>query len=401
MTLTVAALPRPRDVLGGFGVYVHVPFCAHRCWYCDFNAYAGLDHLADAYMDALVRDVVEGLSAPAEADLGERPVVTSVFIGGGTPSSVDAKHIVRVIDALRTSWPLHPAAEITIECNPESVEPEKLERYLSAGVNRISFGVQSLDDELLQHLGRTHDADTALRALRMAWSAGFGDVSADLIFGIPGETDDAWRRSLDGVLACSPTHVSCYGLTYEDGTPLAAWKRLGKVVPVPDDDVASRWEMADAVLGGSGLERYEISNWSRPGRRCRHNDLYWLCGEYVGFGAGAHGHLASGVGSVRSWTVRSPERYMRMVNDGVRPIAGSEEIDLRTRAAEAMLLGLRRTEGADARLFTSLVGMSVEDVFGAELDIGQRRGLISWDGQAARALQPLLADEACRLFAQG
>jgi oxygen-independent coproporphyrinogen-3 oxidase len=392
-------LPRPRDVLRTFGIYVHVPFCAQRCWYCDFNAYAGLDHLADAYMEALVRDVTEGLSAPAEADLDERPIVTSVFIGGGTPSSVDAKHIVRVIEAIRASWPMDPGAEITIECNPESVEPAKLERYLSAGVNRISFGVQSLDDGLLARLGRTHDAGTALRALQMARTAGFGDMSADLIFGVPGETDDAWRASVEGVLECSPTHVSCYGLTYEDGTPLAAWKRLGKVVPVPDDDVASRWEIADALLGRAGLERYEISNWSRPGRRCRHNDLYWLCGEYVGVGAGAHGHLTSPAGSLRSWTVRSPERYTGMVAEGVRPIAGAEEIDLRTRAAEAMLLGLRRTAGVDARMFASLVGMPIEDVFGAELTHGVQRGLISWDGEAVRVVQPLLGDEACRLFA--
>ncbi len=399
MTLITAALPRPRDVLNAFGIYVHVPFCAHRCWYCDFNAYAGVDHLADAYMDALVCDVTEALSRPDGADLDERPVVTSVFIGGGTPSLVDPKHIIRVVDAIHSSWIVDPGAEITIECNPESTEPGKLEAYLSGGVNRISFGVQSLDDELLARLGRTHDSETAVRALRMARAAGFGDVSADLIFGIPGETDYQWRRSLEGVLECSPTHMSCYGLTYEDGTPLAAWKRLGKVVPVPEDDVATRWEIADAVLQRAGLERYEISNWSRPGHRCRHNDLYWLCGEYLGVGAGAHGHLASAAGSSRSWTVKGPERYIRMVAEGERPVAGAEEIDLRTRASEAMILGLRRTEGVDAGRFAALVGRPIEDVFGFELAQGRERGSISWDGRSVQVVRPLMGDEACRLFA--
>lgn len=393
MTLAVAALPRPRDVLGEFGIYVHVPFCAHRCWYCDFNAYAGLDHLARSYMDALVRDVTQGLSAPA--DLGERPIVTSVFIGGGTPSLVDANEIARVVDAIRSSWTVAPGAEITIECNPESIDGRKLESYLRAGINRISFGVQSLDDELLVRLGRTHDARTALTALRAARSAGFEDVSADLIFGIPGETHDAWRSSLDGVLACEPTHVSCYGLTYEDGTPLAAWKRLGKVVPVPDDDVASRWEAADAVLTAAGFARYEVSNWARPGKHSRHNDLYWRCGEYLGVGAGAHGHLDT----ARSWTVRSPERYIRRVADGERPVAGAETIDRRTRAAEVMLLGLRRTAGVDTGVFEALVGDSIDAVFGPEMALGGERGLISRDGASVRVLDPLLGDEACRLFA--
>ncbi|MGH2760639.1 MAG: radical SAM family heme chaperone HemW, partial [Actinomycetota bacterium] len=285
MRPAIAALPRPRDVLDAFGIYVHVPFCAHRCWYCDFNAYAGLDHLADAYMDAVIRDVTEGLSAPDGAGLDARPAVTSIFIGGGTPSLVDARHIVRVLDAIRASWTVEPRAEVTIECNPESVDRAKLESYLAAGVNRISFGVQSLDDELLARLGRTHDAGTAVNALRMARSAGFDDVSADLIFGIPGETHEAWLASLEGVLACAPTHESGSGLTYEEGTPLAAWKRLGKVVAVPDDEVAARWDAAEAMLTSAGLQRYEISNWSRPGRRCCHNDLYWRCGEYIGVGA--------------------------------------------------------------------------------------------------------------------
>lgn len=398
-TTTVAALPRPRDVLHEFGLYVHIPFCAHRCWYCDFNAYAGLDHLADAYMDALIRDAGRALSAPESAVLDARPVVTSVFIGGGTPSLVDARHIERLVAAIRDAWPVAPGAEITIECNPETAGRDKLEAYLAAGVNRVSFGVQSLDDALLARLGRTHDAATALRALEAARAAGFDNMSADLIFGVPGEDDAAWRSSLEGVLACDPAHVSCYGLTYEEGTPLNAWRRIGKVIPVPDDEVAGRWELAEAVLIEAGLVRYEISNWARSGYEARHNDLYWRCGEYLGIGAGAHSHVATHDAAVRSWTVKSPERYVRDITQGGSPVAGEETIDARTRASDVMVLGLRRSSGVAADTFAQLVGRSISDEFGAELNRGRTRGLISWDGETACLLRPLVGDEAAVLFA--
>lgn len=400
MTTVMHALPRPRDVLGTFGLYVHVPFCEHRCWYCDFNAYAGLDHLADAYMAALVDDIRQALSAPVDADLAERPVVTSIFIGGGTPSLVDARWIAALLDAVDDSWTVDRGAEITIECNPESVTETKLHAYRDAGVNRISIGVQSLDDELLERLGRVHDAGRAVDALRFARRVGFSGVNADLIFGIPGEDDDRWRSSLDGVLACDPTHVSCYALTYEEGTPLHAWRRLGKVVPVPDDDAARRWAVADESLTSAGLVRYEISNWARPSSEARHNVLYWSCGEYLGIGAGAHSHLASPAGAVRSWTVKGPERYIRDVSEGRRPIAGDEVVDGRARAAEVLFCGLRRAEGVGGAAFRALTGRELGDVFGPELVAAADDGLLFWDGMVAR-LTPrgtLLADEVLRRF---
>lgn len=396
----VATLPRPRDATGEFGIYVHVPFCVHRCWYCDFNAYAGLDDLAPAYMDALARDAGEALSAPEDADLDVRPVVTSVFVGGGTPSHVQARLLVRVLDAIRASWDVAPGVEITVECNPESVDAEKVDAYLAAGVTRLSFGVQSLDDRLLGSLGRTHDAATAVRAAAIARACGAEDLNLDLIFGVPGEDDAVWRDTLAGVLALEPAHLSCYGLTYEDGTPLEAWRRLGKVVPVPDDDVARRWEIADATLATAGFERYEISNWARIGRACRHNRLYWSCGEYLGIGAGAHGHLASCDGSVRSWTVRSPERYTREVAAGVGTVAGSERVGPAERASEAMFLGLRRVEGVAASAFRALTGADLEETFGARLREQAARGLLTWDGDRARLTGrgTLLANEAVAAF---
>jgi putative oxygen-independent coproporphyrinogen III oxidase len=392
-------LPRPRDVSGEFGIYVHVPFCSHRCWYCDFNAYAGLDHFADAYMEALVRDVELALSAPAGSDLAQRPPITSVFIGGGTPSLVPAASIARVVAAIRGAWDVAVGAEVTIECNPESLDAEKLGVYLDAGINRVSIGVQSLDRVLLERLGRTHTAGRALDALRLAHDSGFDNVSADLIFGIPGEDDDTWHASLDGVLGTGVQHVSAYALIYEDGTPLEQWRKLGKVIPVPDDDVADRWEVAERVLSAAGLERYEISNWCRPGRESRHNSLYWACGEYLGVGAGAHSHVATSAGAVRSWTVKGPERYVRAVTSGERPVAGSEEIDERTRGAETMLLGLRRRDGVALEDFAAVVGRPIEEVYGAELERGRARGLLDVRNGRVRAVDPLLLNESGVLFA--
>jgi oxygen-independent coproporphyrinogen-3 oxidase len=396
---TLTALPRPRDVLHEFGIYVHVPFCTHRCWYCDFNAYAGLDHFAEAYMDALVRDIELARSAPNGADLDTRPVVTSVFIGGGTPTLVPAQSIARVMRAVRDAWPTSPEAEITIECNPESLDASKLDTYLEAGINRVSIGVQSLDPELLARLGRTHSARDAVERLRLARSRGFENVSADLIFGVPGETDDTWRISLEGVLACEPTHVSCYALTYEEGTPLDSWRKIGRITPVDEDAVAARWETAEATMTMHGFGRYEISNWAKPGAASRHNSLYWRCGEYLGVGAGAHSHLANADGTVRSWTVRGPERYIDSVRAGSTTVSGSEHIDGRTRASEVMILGLRRTEGVGFDDFTELVGRPISEVFSDELRRGLAQGLLDAGGERVRLVNPLLGNAAAVLFA--
>lgn len=396
---TIQTLPRPREVTGTFGIYVHVPFCSHRCWYCDFNAYAGLEHLAGRYMAALAADAREALSAGGR--LGDdRPAVTSIFVGGGTPSLVEASSLVAVLDAVRDAWPVAPDAEITVECNPESADEAKLAAYLEAGVTRLSFGVQSLDDTLLGRLGRIHDAATAVRALHRARDVGFTSLNADLIFGIPGEDDRTWRSSLEGLLACPVTHLSCYGLTYEEGTPLHAWRRLGKVAPVPDDDMARRWETACTLLDDAGFRRYEISNWALPGEESRHNGLYWACGEYLGIGAGAHSHLSGDEGSVRSWTLKPPDGYAAAVEAGRPPVAGHEEIDPDARAAEVMFLGLRRAGGVAPETFRALTGRDLEEIFGPQIDRAAAQGLVVWDARGVRLTDrgTLLANEVVSSF---
>jgi oxygen-independent coproporphyrinogen-3 oxidase len=377
---------------------VHVPFCVKRCWYCDFNAYSDLDDIAPAYMAALARDAELGLSAPV--DLGDRPIVTSIFIGGGTPSHVAASSLVAVIDAIRAAWPVADDVEITIECNPESAEPSKVAAYRAAGATRLSFGVQSLREPLLQTLGRAHDGATALRAIRGARRAGFDELNADLIFGVPGESDDDWRASLEGILELDTGHVSCYGLTYEEGTPLHAWRRLGRVTPVPDDDAARRWEMADEMLAGAGYARYEISNWARPGRECRHNLLYWSGGEYLGIGAGAHSHVADRRGSVRSWTLKPPGGYVRSVQSLRSTVAGSETIGLTQRASELMFLGLRREAGVADEDFAALTNLDLRQTFGSQIGRGVARGLLETTPGRVKLTHTgtLLANEALMDF---
>jgi oxygen-independent coproporphyrinogen-3 oxidase len=322
-----------------FGVYVHIPFCASRCDYCDFATWTDRAHLIDAYVDACAHDVAvrhaEGM-----------PPATSVFFGGGTPSLLRADQLLRILDEI----PRTPSAEVTVECNPDSVDAEKLESYRRRGVNRLSFGVQSMVPHVLTALGRTHDPDNVERAVQLARGAGFERINLDLIYGTPGEEAGDWRRSLDGALALGVTHISAYALTVEPATALG--RRVAAGAPAPDDDVqADDYLCADDTLGSAGLQWYEVSNWAVPGEECRHNELYWTGGEYAGIGCAAHGHT----GGRRWWNVRTPERYIAAIESGASAQAGAEQLDDATRAEEAFALALRTRGGAVARAAASSV----------------------------------------------
>jgi oxygen-independent coproporphyrinogen-3 oxidase len=316
-----------------FGVYVHVPFCASRCDYCDFATWTDRAHLMDAYVDACVADLER------RREEGHPPA-TSVFFGGGTPSILPADRLVRILDAV----PRAAGAEVTVECNPDSVDREKLAAYRAAGVDRLSFGVQSMVPRVLAALGRTHDPDGAARAVRLARDVGFTRVNLDLIFGAEGESLDDWRRTLDGALALEPDHVSAYALTVEPATALGRQVAAG-LTPAPDDDEqADKYLAADDALHAAGLAWYEISSWARPGQECRHNLLTWAQGEYLGIGCAAHGHT----GIRRWWNVRTPERYIERIARGASPEGGSEALDAPARADEALVLALRTRDGAVA-----------------------------------------------------
>jgi oxygen-independent coproporphyrinogen-3 oxidase len=323
----------------GFGVYVHIPFCRHRCHYCDFNTYEGQDDLHGPYVDALVTEI--------ERWSGEVRPATSVFFGGGTPTLLPVEDLARILAAIRERVGLAPDAEITIEANPETVDARTFEALLDAGFDRFSMGVQSLAPRVLEGLGRTHTAERALTALRDARSAGADNVNLDLIYGSIWERPGDWEETLGRVIDAAPDHISAYALTIEEGTPLGTLVSTGRVADVDPDVQAERYEAARARLRAAGFEHYEISNWARPGQACRHNLLYWSQGDYLGFGAGAHAHLAGR----RSWAVRLPRDFIDAVAGGAATEAGSETLGAETRAGEALMLGVRVLAGVDVAGF--------------------------------------------------
>ncbi|MGH9041941.1 MAG: radical SAM family heme chaperone HemW [Acidimicrobiia bacterium] len=330
-----------------FGVYVHIPFCASRCDYCDFATWTDRAHLMEAYATACVDDIGRRYSE------GGFPPATSVFFGGGTPSLLPGPLLARILDAI----PRAPGAEVTVECNPESTDAARIDAWRASGVNRLSFGVQSLQAHVLASLGRVHDPALAVRAVARARAAGFDNYNLDLIYGGAGESPDAWRATLEGALALDPPHVSAYALTVEPGTPLARRVAVGDVAAPDDDDQAAKYEIADDVLSAAGLGWYEISNWARPGRECRHNLLYWSQGEYLGVGCAAHGHTVGRDGTARRWwNVRTPERYIAAVAAGTSTEAGCETVEGPTRDEEALTLSLRTRSGAAVGDDAGLVG---------------------------------------------
>lgn len=348
----------------GFGAYVHIPFCLHRCHYCDFNTYEGQEELHRGYVDALVVHI-EGL----EEDV---PQATSVFFGGGTPTILVPKDLRRILDALRRRVGIAPGAEITIEANPETVDEADFEALLDAGFNRVSVGVQSLVPRVLTGLGRAHSPEVALRALAAARRAGFQEINADLIYGSPWERPEDWRTSLEGVIAAGTDHVSAYALTIEEGTPLGTLIRTGRVPDVDPDVQADRYEVARDLLGAAGFERYEVSNWARPGLASAHNVLYWSAGEYLGLGAGAHGHVAGR----RRWSVRLPRDFIAAVGSGATVEEGSEVLSASERAAEGLMLGLRLASGIHEPGFARRFGERVLAAGAAAVDRLAAAGLL-------------------------
>jgi oxygen-independent coproporphyrinogen-3 oxidase len=313
-------------VPGRFGVYLHIPFCARRCDYCSFATWTDRGHLVDAYLDACRTDVERAVA-------GGMPAATSVFVGGGTPSLVPAADLVRVLDAI----PRAPGAEVTVECNPDDVTDDLLAVYAAGGVNRLSFGVQSMAPHVLAALGRTHDPGNVRRAVDGARRHGFASFNLDLIYGGAGESLDDWCRTLEEAIALEPPHVSASALTVEPGTPLAADPDR---LPV-DDDQADKYLAASDALTAAGLAWYEISNWARPGHECRHNLLYWEQGDYAGFGCAAHSHRRGR----RWWNVRTPDRYVAAVGARTGTEAAGEDLDAATQAAEGLQLSLRTRRG--------------------------------------------------------
>jgi putative oxygen-independent coproporphyrinogen III oxidase len=320
-----------------FGVYVHVPFCAHRCDYCAFATYADRDHLRDAYVDCVIAEVTRAVDEGL-------PDATSVFFGGGTPSRITPEQLVGVLDAI----PRVADAEVTVECNPEDASVERLGAYRAGGVTRMSFGVQSTRPAVLADLGRRHGTMAHAEVSRAVTDAGFATWNMDLIVGSRAETLDDVAATLDDLLTLEhpPPHLSCYALTAEPGTPLGR-----DPARHPDEDAtADAYDLVGRTLEAAGYRWEEISNWARPGHECRHNHLYWEQGDYRGFGSAAHSHRAGR----RWWNVRTPDRYVDLIGRGESPVADAEVLDDATRRFEHDALALRTSRGVPVEAFASL-----------------------------------------------
>ncbi|TAK62114.1 MAG: radical SAM family heme chaperone HemW, partial [Dehalococcoidia bacterium] len=352
----------------GIGLYVHIPFCTAKCGYCDFNSYANHEHLIPSYTSALLNDA----SLWAGALRGRR--IETIFFGGGTPTLNPVAESTRILDGLRRLFDVAPDAEVSIEANPGSITTEHLAGLRSAGFNRLSIGVQSFDDGELAQLDRIHTAEDAREGIRCARAAGFDNVSIDLIYGLPRQHLSSWQRTLGEAIALAPDHISAYALTVEEGTPLARDVARGRV-PAPDGDAqAEHYEWTQDRLAAAGYDHYEISNWARPGHRCRHNLIYWQNREYLGLGAGAHSFLDG----VRFSAVLLPQRYAELVAesaavgaaglDELCHIANREPIDEALSIADTLILGLRLCDGVDLEAFAQRYGRSVAELHGDLID---------------------------------
>ncbi|AGL15065.1 oxygen-independent coproporphyrinogen III oxidase [Actinoplanes sp. N902-109] len=345
------SLPASARVSGQFGVYVHVPFCASRCGYCDFNTYTATELGGGASRDEYADTVLQEVRF-AGGIVDQR--VQTVFFGGGTPTLLSPRDLGRILEGIDRTWGLAADAEITTEANPESVSPRTLAQLRTAGFNRISLGMQSASAGVLAILDRKHTAGRATQAATEAREAGFEHVNLDLIYGTPGETADDFAASLAAVIAAGVDHVSAYSLIVEDGTRIAARMRRGEL-PLPSDDVAAdRYLAADRTLSAAGFSWYEVSNWATtPQAQCRHNRLYWTGGHWWGFGPGAHSH----VDGVRWWNVKHPVPYAKRLAEGVSPGLGRELLTAEDRQVEDVMLRLRLAEG---------LPLTVADPVGAE-----------------------------------
>jgi oxygen-independent coproporphyrinogen-3 oxidase len=325
-------------------VYLHVPFCTVRCGYCDFNTYTATELGGGAsqasYASTALGEIALGARVLADAGLPARPVST-VFVGGGTPTVLPADDLARMLDGVRDAWGLAPDAEVTTEANPDSVTPESLAALARAGFTRVSFGMQSAVPHVLATLERTHDPRRIPDVVAWARDAGLA-VSLDLIYGTPGESLDDWRTSVETALATGVDHVSAYALVVEAGTKMAVQVRRGELTLPDEDDQAAKYELVDDLLTEAGLGWYEVSNWARtPADACRHNLAYWRGDDWWGVGPGAHSH----VGGLRWWNVKHPRAYAARVEAGQSPAAGRETIDAETARLERVMLAVRLREG--------------------------------------------------------
>ena len=326
--------------------YIHIPYCVKRCGYCDFNTYTpaelqlteGLTQISNSYIDLLVKEIEF-----ARNQVGESAIVPSIFFGGGTPSLMEASDIKRVITAISEQFKLDPIAEVTLETNPDTVTKEKLKQFYDAGVNRISFGMQSSVPHVLKTLDRTHNPDNLPQVTKWATEVGFKEISVDLIYGTPGESKQDWQQSINSALALPISHISAYALIVEEGTKLAAQIKRGEIAKPDDDLTAEKYIMADKAFTTAGFNWYELSNWAKPNSQSKHNLAYWLGHNWWGAGPGAHSHI----NGKRFWNVKHPNLYKQKIQANETVILDSEVLKGSQIESERLMLSIRLPQGLE------------------------------------------------------
>ncbi|HEY3413459.1 MAG TPA: radical SAM family heme chaperone HemW [Armatimonadota bacterium] len=379
------------------GLYIHIPFCERKCSYCDFNSGVYAPEVRERYVRALLKDILASPFAGTRAQ--------SAFFGGGTPSVLPASSIQRLMTALTGTFRLDADAEVTVECNPGTIASERMagettEAFLrhlkEAGVNRLSFGVQSLDAGLLKTLGRIHSPEQAIESVRLARDAGFANINIDLMFALPGQTRAQWADTLAGALALEPEHISAYSLIVEPDTPFALWDGQGRLPKVSQDDEAEMYETAIGTLTAAGYEHFEVSAFARPGKRSVHNAIYWRNEDYLGFGVGA----ASYTDGERSTREGRLESYVQLAETGKDTIVSRERLDRRGQMGETMMMGLRILDGVNREAFASRFGADPCAEFAGEIAALSRQGLLEVTPDAIRLTHRglFLANEVWEAF---
>lgn len=355
---------------GPAAVYVHFPFCRYLCTYCDFDTFTGMEPLIASYM----------LAVSEQVRASPRVTATSIYVGGGTPSMMSPRQGANLLEACRGRFALSPEAEATLEANPSGLTSSTLAGFRSGGFNRLSIGVQSSDERLLRLLGRRHSREDARATIAAAREAGFGNLSVDLIYGVPAQSVESWARTLETVIDWGVEHISCYMLTLEEGTPLSRGVARGSLVLPSEDEAVAMYGEANRILGEAGYRRYEISNWARPGFESEHNMTYWRAMPYIAIGAGAAGYLQD-----RRYKL-SPDagRYIAGVRTGAVPLSENEAVGRRRGMSEMLILGLRLTEGVSREAYQAHFRREPEEDFEEALEWGEREGILERNSQRLR-----------------
>ena len=358
--------------MAALGLYIHIPFCRSKCGYCAFNSQACAGAAPDAYLEALALELTR-----VATGWGQGRLFTSVFIGGGTPTIYPGALLARLLDRCRQLLLFAEEVEITVETNPNTVTAETLAALATHGVNRLSIGVQTFSDPLLAAIGRTHSAAQAMAAVDLAREAGFANINLDLIYGLPNQTLGDWRETLESALGLGPEHLALYELSVEAGTPFAEREARGQL-PLPDDEMLAEMELlAQELLAAHGYQRYEISNFARPGGACRHNLNYWHNGPYLGLGAGA----VSSFDGLRLTNLHDPQAYMARINSGLAAFTEGEALGLAASFRESVIMGLRLLEGVRRADLLARYGLDPGCYYGETMERFQEQGLVAMDDE--------------------